>query len=56
MAMPYFLDMSNHKAKTIGNEFDVLYSRKNNPWIGGIQCLTNNGELFMKDFRQEQVL
>lgn len=38
------------------NEFDILFSRENNPWTGGGQCLTSSGRLFLRDFGQERVL
>lgn len=38
------------------NKFDVLYSRENNPWIGGVPCLTSTRVLFPKDFEQDQVV
>lgn len=31
------LVLSNDKLKQFTNEFDVLYSKENNPWIGGLQ-------------------
>ena len=40
----------------MSNRFDVLYSRENNPWIWGVQCLTNSGALFGRDLSQELVL
>ena len=36
----------------LGNEFDVLYLRKNSPWIGGVQCLASSRTPFLRDFRQ----
>lgn len=44
------------KQKQFSNEFDVLYSRENNPWIKQVQCLTRSGALFLRNFGQEQVL
>ena len=32
----YYCQMT--KLKQVSNEFDVLYSRENNPCLGGIQC------------------
>ena len=31
----------------------VLYSRENNPWTGGVQCLTSSGTPLPRDFGQE---
>ena len=36
----------------LGNEFDVLYSRKNSPWIGGVQCLASSRAPLLRDFGQ----
>lgn len=33
------------KLKQFSNEFDVLYSRENNPWTGGTQGLTSSDTL-----------
>ena len=44
------------KLKQFSDDFDLLYSRKNSPWIGRVRCLTSSGELFLRDFRQEWVL
>ena len=38
------------------NKFDVLYSRENNPWIGGVKYLTSSGAFFPGGFGQEQAL
>ena len=32
------------KLKQFSNEFDILYSSKNNPWVGGVQCLISSGD------------
>ena len=37
------------KLKQFSNEFDALYSRENNPWIEGVQCLTSSGVFFLRD-------
>lgn len=33
-------------------KFDVLLSGENNPWTGGVQCLTSSGAPFLRDLRQ----
>lgn len=33
------------KLKRFSNEFDVLYSRENDPWTGGTQGLTSSNTL-----------
>lgn len=40
------------KIKQFSTRFDVLYSRENNPWTGGVQCLTSSGAFFPWDFGQ----
>lgn len=47
---------SNNKTKQFSDEFDVHYSRENNPWIGGVQAYTSSKALFPKNVRQERVL
>lgn len=44
------------KLKQFSDDFDLLYSRENSPWIGRVRCLTSSGVLFLRDFRQEWVL
>lgn len=44
------------KMKQFSNEFAVLYSRENNPWIRGIACLTSSGGLFLWGVCIRQVL
>lgn len=41
------------KLKYFSNEFDVLCSKENKPWIGGLQCFMSSGTLFLRDFGQE---
>lgn len=40
--------LSNDKQQ-FSNEFNVLYSRENNLWADGEQCLTSRGALIPKD-------
>lgn len=44
------------KIMQFGNELDVLYVRENNPWTGGVQCLTSSKAFFLRDLGQEQIL
>ena len=41
------------KIKQFSSEFNVLYSRENNPWVGGVQGLTKGGAPFLRDLRLE---
>lgn len=40
------------KILQFSNEFDALYSKGSIPWIESIQCFTNSGVLFPRDFEQ----
>jgi len=44
------------KLKQFWNKLDVNYSRENNLWVEGVQCLTSSEALFLRDFGQELVL
>lgn len=44
------------KQNQFSNELDILYSKKNKPWIRDVQCLPSNEALFSRDFGQVQVL
>ena len=44
------------KLKEVSTDFNVLYSRENNPWVGGVPHLTNNRVLYRRDLGQEPVL
>lgn len=48
--------LSNDKTNTFSNEFAVLYSRENSPWMGGVQNFTSSGRLFPGDFGRKLVL
>lgn len=43
------------KQRQFSNEFNVLYSRENNPWVGGGQYLISSGACFPRVLGQEQV-
>lgn len=40
--------LSVDEIKQLGYEFDVHYVGENCPWMGEIQCLTNNEALFLR--------
>lgn len=47
------------KLKQFSKEFNAIYSRKNSPWIGGIQCLTgversSQGILGKREFYRDE--
>lgn len=44
------------KLKQFSHRFHSLYSKENNLWVGGVQCLTIIGALFLGDLEQEGVL
>lgn len=41
--------MSNDETNRLGNACDVLYSRTDDPRIGGAQSLTSSGALLLRD-------
>lgn len=40
LMVPVTTKLSSDKTKRYSNKLPVLYSRGNNPWIGGVHCLT----------------
>lgn len=44
------------KLKQLGNNFDALDAREDDPWIEGVQCLTTRGTLFLKGLWQAKAL
>lgn len=44
-AAAVFNPVSSPKLKQVSNEFVVLYSKENNEWSGGVQCITSSGAL-----------
>lgn len=42
--------------KQVSNDFDVLYSRANNPHSGGAPCLTGSEVLCLRGFEQQGAL
>lgn len=42
--------------KQFSKELDVLYSKKNNPWTGGVRYLTSSRVLLLRNFGQEGFL
>lgn len=41
-----FSPVTSPKLKQVSNEFVVFYSKENNAWIGGVQCVTSSGALY----------
>lgn len=37
------------KVKQLNDELNVFYSKENSSGVGGVQCLTSSGALFLKD-------
>lgn len=41
-----FSPVTSPKLKQVSNEFVVFYSKENNAWIGGVQCVISSGALY----------